>query len=122
MGRTERRAGLGPLESEVMDVLWQASSTLPVRQVLAELNRNRDAALAYTTVMTVLSRLAERGVVRRERVGRGYAYQAAAGSGAEIAVRRLLDDYGEAALVSFVDHVDGDEQLRARLRRLVDEQ
>lgn len=122
MGRAERRAGLGPLESEVMDVLWQASSTLRVRDVLAELNRHRDAALAYTTVMTVLSRLAERGAVRREWVGRGYAYQAAVGSDAEIAVRRLLDDYGEAALVSFVDHVHGDEQLRARLRRLVDEQ
>lgn len=122
MGRAEHMPGLGPLESEVMGVLWQASSALRVRDVLTTLNRDRDAPLAYTTVMTVLSRLAERGAVRRERAGRGYAYLPAVGSAAEIAVRRLVDDYGEAALVSFVDHVSDDEHLRARLRRLVAEQ
>ncbi|WP_433871676.1 BlaI/MecI/CopY family transcriptional regulator [Saccharopolyspora sp. CA-218241] len=120
MGRTERGAALGPLESEVMDVLWRGSDAVPVRGVLTELNRDRTSPLAYTTVMTVLSRLAERGVVRRRPAGRGYAYEAAASSPAEIAVRRLLDDYGDAALVSFVDQVDADEDLRSRLRRLVD--
>ncbi len=103
-----------------MNVLWQASSAMSVREVLTELNRQRDSPLAYTTVMTVLSRLAERDVALRERAGRGYAYRPAAGSPAEIAVRRLLADYGDAALVSFVDHVSDDEQLQARLRRLVD--
>ncbi|GAB3693087.1 BlaI/MecI/CopY family transcriptional regulator [Saccharopolyspora tripterygii] len=105
-----------------MAVLWQADSAMRVREVLAELNSGRDPALAYTTVMTVLSRLAKRGVAQRERAGRGYAYLPAVGSAAEIGVRRLLNDYGEAALVSFVDHVSEDEHLRARLRRLVDEQ
>ncbi|WP_461155027.1 NAD(P)-binding domain-containing protein [Saccharopolyspora tripterygii] len=121
MGRSVRRSVLGPLEAEVMAVLWQSGSALRVREVLAELNSDRDSPLAYTTVMTVLSRLAERGVARRESAGRGYAYLAAVGNTAEIAVRRLLDDYGEAALVSFVDHVSEDDELRERLRRLVDE-
>lgn len=113
---------LGPLESEVMAVLWRSEAPMPVREVLAALNRDRDRPLAYTTVMTVLSRLAERGVAARERDGRGYAYRAAAGSPAEIAVRRLLDDYGDAALASFVDHLDTDERLRSRLRRLMAEE
>lgn len=113
---------LGPLESEVMDVLWGAETALPVREVLATLNRDRVPQLAYTTVMTVLSRLAERGVVQRERNGRGYAYRAAAGSPAEIAVRRLLADHGDAALASFVDQISADDELRARLRRLMEEQ
>lgn len=104
-----------------MDVLWRAEEPTPVRAVLAELNSERDAPLAYTTVMTVLSRLAERGVVRRQRTGRGYAYCAEYGSVAEIAVRQLLDDYGDAAVASFVEQVGGDEHLRSRLRRLVDE-
>lgn len=121
MGRSERGAVLGPLESEVMDVLWQESQPMPVRAVLTELNQRRDTPLAYTTVMTVLSRLAERGALRRQAAGRGYTYEAAVGNAAEIAVRQLLDDYGDAALASFVDHVDGDEQLRSRLRRLVDD-
>lgn len=104
-----------------MDVLWQADAALPVRDVLAELNHGRSSPLAYTTVMTVLSRLAERGVVRRRSAGRGYVYDAAAASPAEIAVRQLLDDYGDAALASFVDQVGGDERLRARLRRIVED-
>lgn len=122
MGRGKRGSVLGPLESEVMDVLWAADAAMPVREVLAAVNRDRTPPLAYTTVMTVLSRLAERGVAEREPDGRGYAYRAAAGSAAEIAVRRLLADYGDAALAPFVDQVSGDEELRARLRRLVAEE
>ncbi|TWE28622.1 putative transcriptional regulator [Prauserella muralis] len=112
---------LGPLESDVMEILWRAEEALPVRAVLAQLNAKRAAPLAYTTVMTVLSRLTERGVVRRQRTGRGYVYCAVYGSAAEIAVRQLLDDYGDAAVASFVEQVGGDEQLRSRLRRLVDD-
>jgi predicted transcriptional regulator len=113
---------LGPLESAVMGVLWAAEAAMPVREVLAVLNRDRESPLAYTTVMTVLSRLAERGAVERERNGRGYAYRPAAGSPAEIAVQRLLAEHGDAALASLVEQASGDERLRARLRRLVEEQ
>lgn len=104
-----------------MDVLWRTSEAMPVRGVLAELNRDRASPLAYTTVMTVLSRLTERRAVRRKAEGRGYLYEAAVGSSAEFAVRQLLNDYGDAALASFVDHVGGDEELRSRLRRLVED-
>jgi predicted transcriptional regulator len=104
-----------------MDTLWRSSAPMSVRQVLDALNADREPPLAYTTVMTVLTRLAERGVLRRVRVGRGYNYEAAATSAAEIAVRRVLDDFGDAALASFVDRVDADESLRARLRRMVEE-
>lgn len=102
-----------------MRVLWRGEAAMLVRDVLDQLNADRERPLAYTTVMTVLSRLAERGAVHRERAGRGYAYRAAAASAAEVAVRRVLADYGEAAMASFVDQVGGDEALRDRLRRLV---
>ncbi|GGZ98874.1 BlaI/MecI/CopY family transcriptional regulator [Streptomyces bluensis] len=49
----------GTLESDVMDVLWRAKRPLPVRAVLDALNSTRPEQLAYTTVMTVLSRLAD---------------------------------------------------------------
>jgi predicted transcriptional regulator len=122
MGRRKRGSVLGPLEFEVMDVLWRADEAVPVRVVLAALNRRRDSPLAYTTVMTVLSRLAERGVASREPDGRGYAYRAVAGSVTEIAVARILADHGDAALISFVDQINTDEQLRSRLRQLMEEQ
>ncbi len=104
-----------------MEALWQAQAPQSVRQVLDILNDNRSAPLAYTTVMTVLSRLSERGLARRDNAGRGYLYWAEADSLAEAAVRRVLEEHGHATLASFVDQVSVDERLRDRLRRLVGE-
>jgi len=64
--------GLGDLEREVMTQLWQAGEPLTVRQVHDLLSRDRD--LAYTTVMTVLDRLAKKGVVTQEKADRAYRY------------------------------------------------
>src|SRR6266540_7508249 len=80
---------LGPLEAEVMRVLWAAKAPITVREVLERLNRGRRPALAYTTVMTVMSRLAEKEILRRERDGRGYRYEAAVADAAAIAVREV---------------------------------
>jgi predicted transcriptional regulator len=67
---------LGDLEREVMTQLWaDTTGPLTVRQVHERLSRHRD--LAYTTVMTVLDRLAKKGVVTREKADRAYLYSAA---------------------------------------------
>ena len=63
---------LGDLEREVMTRLWEAGEPLTVRQVHERLSRDRD--LAYTTVMTVLDRLAKKGVVDQQRADRAYRY------------------------------------------------
>jgi predicted transcriptional regulator len=112
---------LGPLEAEVMRVLWAAKEPLTVRAVLERLNRGRRPPLAYTTVMTVMARLAEKEVLRRERAGRGYAYEAAVPDEAAIAVRDLVRDYGDAAVAQFVDEARADPRLRRRLERLMRE-
>lgn len=113
---------LGPLESEVMATLWHASQPLSVRQTAEALNVHRRSPLAYTTVMTVLSRLADKGVVARTLVGRAYAYAPVAADSADIAVRGVLAAHGDAALVRFVDRVEFDPALRERLRALMQEQ
>jgi len=66
---------LGDLEREVMTQLWDAAEPLTVRQVHERLSRDRD--LAYTTVMTVLDRLAKKGVVRQQKSDRAYRYMPA---------------------------------------------
>jgi predicted transcriptional regulator len=63
---------LGDLEREVMTRLWDAGEPLTVRHVHELLSRERD--LAYTTVMTVLDRLAKKGVVEQIKDGRAYRY------------------------------------------------
>ncbi|MBQ1076317.1 BlaI/MecI/CopY family transcriptional regulator [Micromonospora sp. C31] len=113
---------LGDLERAVMDVLWDSvpgtSGGITVREVADALDGRE---LAYTTVMTVLDRLAGKGMVQREREGRAWSYRAAASREAYIA-RLMLDalDLGgsrDAALVRFARSVTGTEAevLRAAL-------
>jgi predicted transcriptional regulator len=112
-------SALGPLEAEVMAVLWDADGPVLVRDVADRLNADRASPLAYTTVMTVLSRLAGKQIVVREQQGRSFAYTPAVADTAEIAVRGVLAEFGDAALARFVDQVQLDPQLRARLRKLM---
>ena len=117
-GRTA--AWLGPLEAEVMGVLWRAGRPMPVREVAAAVNAGRAAALAYTTVMTVMSRLAGKGILARSRAGRRFVYAPVAADPAEIAVRGVLEEFGDAALARFVQRAELDPALRERLRRLTE--
>jgi predicted transcriptional regulator len=119
-GRTA--AGMGPLEAEVMGVLWRAGRPLPVREVATALNAERTATLAYTTVMTVMSRLAGKGILARSRAGRRFVYAPVAADAAEIAVRGVLEEFGDAALARFVQRAELDPALRERLRRLTEPQ
>lgn len=110
--------GRGELERAVIEVLWRAATPSSVRSVHEAL---ADPALAYTTVMTVLDRLARKGLVRRERVGRAWRYRAASSREAYIAdlMREALDraDDRDAALVHFARSVSPAEAavLRASL-------
>jgi predicted transcriptional regulator len=110
---------LGPLEAEVMQVLWPAGKPLGVRPVLDVMNEGRTPPLAYTTVMTVMARLAEKEILIRRREGRGYVYEPAVPDAAAIAVRNLVRDFGDAAVAGLVDHARSDPQLRARLEQLL---
>jgi predicted transcriptional regulator len=64
------RRGRGELESEVLAALWAAEAPMTATAVQAALG----GGLAYNTVQTILIRLLDKGVVRREPVGRGHAY------------------------------------------------
>jgi len=110
---------LGPLEAEVMQVMWAADGRMSVRAVLDRLNDGRDSPLAYTTVMTVMARLAEKDILRRQLDGRGYVYESVVADAAAIAVRSVVRDFGEAAVAQFVDEARADPKLRRRLERLL---
>jgi predicted transcriptional regulator len=84
----ERRA-FGELEGEVLAALWAAPGPLIPAEVQAAVGGD----LAYTTVMTILVRLHDKGVIEREKVGRAYAYRPIVAEREVVAdqVRRLLD-------------------------------
>ncbi|MCL2781053.1 MAG: BlaI/MecI/CopY family transcriptional regulator [Actinomycetia bacterium] len=75
-GRAAAVASLGDLERAVLDTLWDSSGACTVRDVHRCLAETRD--IAYTTVLTVLDRLAKKGLVTRERAGRAWRYLPAA--------------------------------------------
>ena len=104
-----------------MAAVWSAEGPVTVRRVVDALNERRRKPLAYTTVMTVMTRLAGKGTLRRRREGRGYLYEATAADPAGLAVNRVLRDHGDAALAHFVEEAGQDDELRARLRKLLDD-
>jgi predicted transcriptional regulator len=64
----------GELEAAVMDVVWDRGGWITPGEVHGALDAERP--LAYTTVMTILVRLWQKGRLERERDGRAYAYRA----------------------------------------------
>jgi len=65
------RRPVGALETAVLECLWAAGEPMTPRQVLEAV----DSDLAYTTVVTILTRLTDKGLVERERQGKVYLYQ-----------------------------------------------
>ena len=107
----------GALEQEVLVSLWELGRPATPAEVLAEL----DEDLAYTTVMTILSRLWQKRLVVRKRRGRAFEYEPVL-SEAELTARRMHESLSnasdpKAALVTFVGGLSG-TQARA-LRSLL---
>lgn len=124
MGKLNR---LGDLERAVMDHLWDADAPQTVRQVHEVLSAQRE--LAYTTVMTVLQRLARKHLVLQIRDDRAHRYAPAFGrdelvAGLMVDALNQVSDSGsrEAALMHFVEQVGADEAdaLRRALAELQD--
>lgn len=94
---------LGELERAAMEVLWDGPADgLLVREVLERLT---DRNLAYTTVMTVMTRLTEKGFLRRTRDGRAWRYTPTESRG-EMTARAMRGP---------LDHLDRDERRTAIL-------
>jgi BlaI family penicillinase repressor len=64
---------LAPLELDCMNTLWPMGEGT-VREIRERLAERRPRA--YTTIMTIMDRLARKGVVERRKVGRAYSYRA----------------------------------------------
>ncbi len=113
---------VGDLESEVLEQLWVADDWLSGRELWERLG---DESRAYTTVMTILSRLVDKGLAERVERGRGHVYRAA-GDPDELtaqAISSLLAATADprSALVHFVEGLDDPElvtELAALLERV----
>ena len=112
---------LGALEADVMELAWDKGDWIGVNELLAALDGQQRA---YTTVMTIVTRLCEKGLLERRREGRGFVYRPAL-SKEQLAARSLRDvlagaDDPQAVLAHFVKDLEASPSLLARLRRLAD--
>ncbi|MBT3249764.1 MAG: hypothetical protein HN846_01560 [Candidatus Pacebacteria bacterium] len=73
---TDTTCCLGPLEKEVLEIVW-VEDCPSVRCVLLAINKSRKKSekLAYTTVMTIMKRLVKKKVLTRKKDGRSYRYE-----------------------------------------------
>lgn len=120
------KTNFGQLEQAIMEAVWRAE-TVTVRQVVDLLQRRR--TVAYTTVMTVMNRLVARGCLKRRLSSSGaFVYVAVQSRADQAAIAtkhsfdQLIHQYGDAALVQFLDQLDRLpdqklQQLRQELRR-----
>lgn len=104
-----------------MDAIWDVNRPVSVREIVDALNEQRSEPLAYTTVMTVMNRLAAKHVLTRKGERRSYVYEATAPDAAGIAVRDVIRTYGDAAVAHFVDEARADLAALRRLRSLLEE-
>ncbi|MGW1892032.1 BlaI/MecI/CopY family transcriptional regulator [Streptomyces sp. NPDC002004] len=103
-----------------MTRVWKWNRPVTVREVLEDLQQER--SIAYTTVMTVLDNLHQKGWVRREAEGRAYRYEAVSTRAAYAAALMneawSQSDNPAAALVAFFGMMSAEqrEALRAAMR------
>lgn len=123
MAKNQIPTKLGDLEADVMSAVWEKGEAT-VQDVKDALEAKRP--LAYTTVMTVMTRLAEKGLLNRHKVGRAYVYTPAstqekmAGSMLRSLVGRLYDGAAGKAIAHLLETEDGvDEAELDRLEELI---
>lgn len=118
---------LGTLEAQVMEAIWKASEPVAVEDVRARLEEQGKES-AYTTIMTTMSRLFDKGLLAREQRGRAYYYWPAL-SRSELdrsVTRRVIDgllaSFTEPAISYFVEAVrDGHPEQLDQLAQIIDE-
>jgi predicted transcriptional regulator len=116
---------LGPLENEIMDVVWD-SDDVTVRDVHQALEARRP--IAYTTVMTTLGRLADKGFLTRIEDQPAHHYTARvsreqyASSTVKSVVDWLVSHFPDPAVAYFVDRVEEeDAEVIDRLREAIEQ-
>jgi len=67
-----------PAEFEILKVLWDRGSPVTVRDILEAVNHDADPPRAYTSIMSLMNVMTEKGQLRRAPRGRAFAYEPAA--------------------------------------------
>jgi BlaI family transcriptional regulator, penicillinase repressor len=124
MTRATRPLTLTPQELSIMKVIWRLGSAT-VREVYEALRAKR--SIAYTTVMTMMNVLEEKGYLKKQRADRAFRYkptrsrQQVVTSMVREFVNRVFDGAAQPLMLHLVKTEQLSHQERAELRRMMDE-
>jgi predicted transcriptional regulator len=116
------RRAAGALEAEVLGILREAGAPLNPGEVRQRVASGQGGELSYSTVVTIVSRLHDKGLLARQRAGRGFTYTPV--DEASVAASRMSQALGsgsdrDAVLTRIVSGLSGRDTLL--LRRLLAE-
>lgn len=118
MPKKEYNKILGKLEAEIMEIVWELGST-SVRDVLNKIKKKKK--LAYTTIMTVMSRLSDKGILKRKLKNDAYIYtpvqdkQSFYAATSKKIIKNLINEFGEdVAVAQFIDIVENGDLKKSK--------
>ena len=103
------KVSLGPLEQQVMSCVWK-NKTCTARDVVERLGQNRE--IAYNTIQTIMTRLVDKGLLKRKLEGKTHIYKPAVRQKNVLStllnqtMNNFTSQFGEEALIAFVDGLD----------------
>ncbi|MGG0737114.1 BlaI/MecI/CopY family transcriptional regulator [Niallia taxi] len=114
----------GPLEARIMDLLWEKEE-LSIKSVQTHLET--DKAVSFNTVMTVMNRLADKGILNKRHVGRSFLYSPMLSredflnTQSKELTYELMDEFGSSVVVNhMLDALQNvDEGLVAKLEQKI---
>lgn len=118
---------LGTSESDIMEIVWHNKEAISVKTVFENLSKNRP--IAYTTVMTIMTRLVDKRVLTRNLRGQKYLYKPKLGKKQFIAnavhgiFSTAVSTLGEEALTPFIKEIGKiSPQRRRELLKILNDQ
>jgi len=123
----EKTPALSELERQVMEQVWDSEDDVTVRQIVEKINATSEKQRAYTTLMTIMSRLESKGMLNKQKRSRSDLFSPAIGrqeyleARAKVEVDALVGEYGEIARALFVREIaESDPQAAEKLRRMAE--
>ena len=101
---------LGELETQIMEIIWQSQEPVLVSDVIKVLSKKRD--IAYTTVMTIMGRLTDKGLLKRTSFGKAYIYNPAYSKDTFLTnvskqiIKNLISSFGDTAVANFAQELE----------------
>ncbi len=114
----------GPLEAKVMDILWASSGELTIREVQQVLEQEK--LTNFNTVMTVMNRLVEKGVLQKRTEGRSSLFRPVQSrveflnKQSKEMTNELMDEFGNVVVSHMLDALEeADDDLVAKLEHKI---